>query len=175
MERRTVTTMNSKYVAIALVLLCLLPACFAEESVPPELQVAIFKKVFGYDKSIQEGALKLVVAFNEGSSAAKDQMVKAFKDSGIAVSAAKADQLPGSVSGINVVYVLPGVAGAKQVCQKNSILCITGTPALVESGEASVGLSLLDNKPKIVIHLKELKAEGHDLSANLLQLAKVIQ
>lgn len=168
--------MNSRYLAIALVLTCLLLPSFAEDPlVPPELQVAIFKKVFSYDKSIQEGALKMLVAFSDSSSSAKDQMVKAFKDSGITVTAAKADQLSGSVSGINVLYVLPGVPGARQLCQKNGILCITGTASLVESGEASVGLSLLDNKPKILIHLKELKAEGHDLSANLLQLAKVIQ
>jgi hypothetical protein len=168
--------MNSRCLAIVLVLISLLLPAFAEDSpVPPELQVAIFKKVFGYDKSIQEGTLKMLVAFTDSSAAGKDQMVKAFKDSGVAVSAAKADQLSGSVSGINVMYILPGVSGARQICQKNGILCITGTPSLVESGEASVGLSLLDNKPKILIHLKELKAEGHELSANLLQLAKVIQ
>jgi hypothetical protein len=168
--------MSSRYLGIALVFTCLSLPSFAEElPVPPELQVAIFKKVFSYDKSIQEGSLKMLVAFSDSSSTVKDEMVKAFKDSGINVSAAKGDQLSGSVSGINVVYVLPGVSGARQICQKNGILCITGTPSMVESGEASVGLSLLDNKPKILVHLKELKAEGHDLSANLLQLAKVIQ
>ena len=168
--------MNPRCLAIAPVLACLLLPCFAEDlSVPPDLQVAIFKKVFSYDKSIQEGSLKMLVAFSDSSTAVKDQMVKAFRDSGVIVSAAKGDQLSGSVSGISVLYVLPGVSGARQVCQKNGILCITGTPSLVESGEASVGLSLLDNKPKILVHLKELKAEGHDLSANLLQLARVIQ
>jgi hypothetical protein len=176
LRRRTFSPMNSRCVAIALVLTCFLSPSFPEDlSVPPDLQVAIFKKVFGYDKAIQEGSLKMLVAFSDSSGAVKDQMVKAFKNSGVAVSAAKADQLSGSVTGVNVMYVLPGVSGARQVCQKNGILCITGIPSLVESGEASVGLSLLDNKPKILIHLKELKAEGHDLSANLLQLAKVIQ
>jgi hypothetical protein len=168
--------MNSRYLAITLVLTCLSLPAFAEDlTVPPDLQAAIFKKVFGYDKSIQEGSLKMLVVFSDSSSTVKDEMVKAFKDSGVTVSAAKSDELAGSVSGVSVMYILPGVSGARQVCQKNGILCITGTPSLVESGEASVGLSLLDNKPKILIHLKELKAEGHDLSANLLQLAKVIQ
>jgi len=143
--------------------------------VPPELQVALFKKVFSYDKTIPGGAPKMLVAFTDASAAIKDKVVKAFKDSGMTVSAAKADQLSDSVSGVNVLYITPGVSGANQICQKNGILSITGSPLLVESGEASVGLSVQDNKPKIVVHVRQLKAEGHDLSANLLQLAKLIQ
>lgn len=143
--------------------------------VPPELQAAIFKKVFSYDKTIQGGEAKMIVAFTDASAGIKDQVVKAFKDSGITVSAVKADQLSGSIGGINVVYIAPGVSGVKQICQKNGILTITGSPSLVEAGEVSVGLSVMDNKPKIIVHLKQLKAEGHELSANLLQLAKVIQ
>jgi len=168
--------MSSRYLAIALGFCCLSLPCLAEDMpVPPELQVAIFKKVFNYDKSIQVGAVKMLVVFTDTSAGIKDQVVKAFKDSGVPVTAAKADQMSGSLEGINVLYIAPGVSGAKQVCQKNGILSITGNPSLVESGEASVGLSVQDNKPKIVVNLGRLKAEGHDMSANLLQLAKIIQ
>jgi hypothetical protein len=168
--------MSSKYLAIALVFYCLLLPCAAGDMpVPPELQVAIFKKVFSYDKTIPNGAPKMLVAFTDTSAAIKDQVVKAFKDSGVIVTAAKADQLSGSVDGVNVLYITPGVAGAKQICQKKGILSITGSPSLVESGEVSIGLSVQDNRPKIVVHMGQLKAEGHDLSANLLQLAKIIQ
>ncbi|MBN1568303.1 MAG: DUF4154 domain-containing protein [Acidobacteria bacterium] len=168
--------MRSKYLAIVLVVFCLLlPSVAGDMPVPPELQVAIFKKVFNYDKSIQGGSPKMLVAFTDNSAAVKDQVVKAFKDSGVNVSAAKADQLSSSVAGVNVLYITPGVSGTKQICQKNGILSITGTPSLVESGDVSVGLSVQDNKPKIVVHLGQLKAEGHDISANLLQLAKIIQ
>lgn len=143
--------------------------------VPPNLQAAIFKKVFSYDKTIEGLNPKILVAFTDESAEVKDKVIKAFKDAGVTVSAVKAEQLSASVSGINVLYIAPGVSGAKQICQKNGILSITGSPALVESGEVSVGLSVLDNKPKIIVHLKQLKAEGHELSAKLLQLAKVIQ
>ena len=152
-----------------------LPAFTGDATLPPDLQVSIFKKVFGFDKTIQPGTLKLVVAFTDSSAALKDQVVKAFQESGVPASAAREEQLSGSLNGVNVLYLTPGVSSAKQICQKNGILSITGTPSLVESGEASVGLSVLDNKPKIVVHLKQLKAEGHELSANLLQLAKLIQ
>ncbi len=168
--------MSSRYLAIALTLFCLSLPCMAQDMpVPPELQVAIFKKVFNYDKSIQVGAVKMLVAFTDTTAGVKDQVVKAFKDSGVPVSAAKADQLAGALEGVNVLYITPGVPGAKQICQKNGILSITGSPSLVESGEASVGLSVQENKPKIVVNLGRLKAEGHDMSANLLQLAKIIQ
>ncbi len=168
--------MKSRYLAIALAVLCLsLPVRAQEMPVPPGLQVAIFTKVLNYDRRIQGDAPRMLVAFTDNSAGVKDQVVKAFKDSGISVSAVKADQLQGSIGGINVLYVMPGVSGTKQICQKNGILSITGVPSLVESGEASIGLSVLNNKPRIIVHLKQLKAEGHELSANLLQLAKVIQ
>jgi hypothetical protein len=168
--------MRSIYLAIALVFCSLLSPCLAEDMpVPPELQVAIFKKVFNYDKTIPGGAPKMVVAYMDSSAAVKDQVVKAFKESGVAVTAVKADQLAGALEGVNVLYIAPGVSGTKQICQKNGILSITGIPSLVESGEVSVGLTVVDNKPKIVVHLGRLKAESHDMSANLLQLAKIIQ
>lgn len=168
--------MISKCFAIILVFSCLmLPALAQDMPVPTELQVALFKKVFGYDRKIQEGAVKILVSYTDTSAGVKDQVVKAFKDAGLTVSAAKADQLPASIVGVNVLYVTPGVSSVKQICQKNGILSITGVPSLVESGEVSVGLAVMDNKPKIIVHLKQLKAEGHELSANLLQLAKIIQ
>jgi hypothetical protein len=168
--------MNSRYFAIVLILVCVsLPLKAQDMPVPLDLQVAIFKKVFSYDKTIQAGSPKMLVAFTDNSADIKDQIVKAFKDSGMVVTAVKADQLAGSLGNINVVYITPGVSGVKNLCQKSGILTITGVPSLVESGEASVGLSVIENKPKIIVHLKQLKAEGHELSANLLQLAKVIQ
>jgi hypothetical protein len=167
--------MRLKFFVVAVFFSSLLLPSFAQEMpVPPELQVALFKKVFGYDKKIQQSALKMLVVFTDASAGVKDQIVKAFKDSGVAVNAVKSDQLTDSIAGVNVLYIAPGVSGAKQICQKNGILSITGMPSLVESGEASVGLSVLDNKPKIIVHLKQLKAEGHELSANLLQLARII-
>ena len=168
--------MRFKYLAIALVFYCLLlPSIAGDMPVPPELQVAIFKKVFNYDRTIPGGVPNLLVVFTDTSAAVKDQVVKVFKNSGIAVRAAKADQLSDSVGGVNVLYVLSGVSGAKHICQKNGILSITGSPSLVESGEASIGLSVQNNRPKIVVHMGQLRAEGHDLSANLLQLAKIVQ
>ncbi len=167
--------MRSKLFISMLFFSCFALSAFAgDAAIPPDLQVSIFKKVFGFDKAFQTGSLKLVVVFNDSSAAAKDQLVKAFQNSGIAATAVREEQLSSSLSGVNVLYVSPGVQ-SKQICQKNGILSITGTPSLVESGEASVGLSVLDNKPKIIVHLKQLKAEGHELSANLLQLAKLIQ
>jgi hypothetical protein len=168
--------MRLRFLAIVLSFCCLLLPCLAQDMpVPPELQVAIFKKVFNYDKTIPGGAPKMLVAYTDSSAAVKDQVVKAFKEAGVSVTAAKADQLAGALEGINVLYLAPGVTGVKQICQKNGILSITGVPSLVESGEASVGLAVVEAKPKIVVHLGRLKAEGHDMSANLLQLAKIIQ
>jgi hypothetical protein len=163
-----------RFLVIAAMTFCLVSPSLGEEVIPPDLQASIFKKIFGYDKTIQPGALKIVVVFTDGSADLKDQILRAFQNSGISATAAKADRLASAINGANVLYLTSGIQSTKQLCQKNGILSITGIPSLVESGEASVGLSVVDSKPKIVVHLKELRSEGHDLSSYLLQLARII-
>jgi hypothetical protein len=144
--------------------------------VPPELQAAIFKKIFTYDRTLQaKPRWAVLVVFNASSAPLKAQIVKAFYEAGVQTSEARADQAESAISDAAVVYLAPGVDQLKDLCRKHGVLSITGVPSIVERGGASVGLGLADGKPRIIVHLQQLKAEGHDLSANLLQLAKVIQ
>jgi hypothetical protein len=148
----------------------------AQGTVPPDMQASLFKKIFAYDKKLAETAeLKVVVAFSEVSSSLKDDIVKAFQSIGISARAAKVDQLAANLGGVDAVYLFADAASAKAICKKNQILSITGASSLVESGNAAIGIGVEDKKPKIVVHLKELKEEGHEVSAKLLQLAKVIE
>jgi len=142
---------------------------FAQE-VPANLQAALFKKIFAFDKTLQsKGNVEVVVLSGDGSG---DAMVSAFKDAGVNAKAVKGDQVPG---GAAVVYVMPGVSSPKQVCAQKGILSISGVAANVESGKVSIGIGTEGGKPKIIIHLAQLKAEGQELSADLLKIAKVIQ
>ncbi|RPI20120.1 MAG: DUF4154 domain-containing protein, partial [Acidobacteria bacterium] len=63
----------------------------------------------------------------------------------------------------------------RQIFQKNRLLSITGLPQLVERGDVSIGLALQDSKPKILVNMSQLRAEGHEVASNLLQLAQLIQ
>jgi len=146
-----------------------------EMPVPAEMQASLFKKIFAYDKKLSlEAEIKVVVAFADSSAGMKDEIVKAFQGAGISAKALKMDQLPGNLGDVSAIYLTSGSGPVKSVCQKSQILSITGIPSLVESGAAAIGLGISESKPKIVIHLGELKAEGHEVSAKLLQLAKVI-
>jgi hypothetical protein len=147
-----------------------------EMPVPPGMQASLFKKIFGYDKKLSTlTELKIVVAYAEASAASKDELVKAFQDVGISAIALKADQVAANLGDTSAVYIASGAASAESVCRKNHILSITGIPSLVENGTAAIGLGVVEGKPKILVHLGKLRAEGHEVSAKLLQLARVIE
>jgi hypothetical protein len=145
-----------------------------EMSVPPDLQAALFKKIFGFDKTLS-GMPKVLILYSDGSAGVKDQLIKSFSGVGITAVGVKADQLAGSLGAGTVVYVAPGVSSPKGQTGSKNVLSISGVTSLVENGSVSVGLGTEGGKPKIIVHMGQLKAEGHELSADLLKLAKVIQ
>lgn len=150
-------------------------ALFAQGTVPPDMQAAIFKKVFGYAKSIANPEeVTVLVAADNPSSGPVQEIVKAFKDVGLTAKAVPSGDLTKTVAAKSVVYVLGSPAVAKGVCERNGVMSITGNVSLVEGGDIAVGLAVEGGKPKIVVHKARLSAERQELSAKLLQLARVI-
>jgi hypothetical protein len=72
-----------------------------------------------------------------------------------------------------VVYVCPGVVPPKSLFNKFRVLSISGVPAFAKSGQVSIAMAAVEGKPKVIVHMGQLKAEGHDLSADMLKLASV--
>ena len=70
---------------------------------------------------------------------------------------------------------LPAAAQLAYGPTSQSILSISGVPELAEKGEVSVALGIENDKPKIIVNLERAKSEGHQLSADLLKLAKIIK
>ena len=146
--------------------------------VPAKVQAAILKKILVYDKSLQgkEGRIKLVVV--GGEKALADEIASAFREVGVTVDEAKVDELLGKLDDATIVYVMPGVptAPVKRVLAEKKALSVTGLPTMVEKGDVAVGIGLRDDgKPQIIVHLLQLKAEGHEFSAEMLKLAKVVR
>ncbi len=153
--------------------------CFAETltaqrmAVPANLQSAIFKKIFAFDKTLQEkGRIEVAVIY--GDAAAKDAIVAAFNDLGIPAVPVRSDQAGSSIGSATVVYVAPGGVPPKQLCINNQILSISGVATFVENGQVSIGLSVEGGKPKILIHRSQLKAEGQELAKEILSMAKIL-
>jgi hypothetical protein len=143
-------------------------------TVPANLQAAIFKKVLGFDKTLQaRGRIEVAVVY--GDVAAKDAIIEAFNDLGISAVPLRSDQALLNIGNATVVYVAPGGIAPKQLCAKNRVLSISGVSSFVESGQVSIGLSVEGGKPKILIHRGQLKGEGHELAEEILNMAKIIQ
>jgi hypothetical protein len=149
-----------------------LPA--ATSTVPPEMQAFLFKKLLAYDY-VLKGSIKILVAHANNEPAAKE-LFDAFKRTGLDVQMAQTQDLEKSVDEINVVYFLPGAdtPSSRSLCEERKILSITGTKEAVENGFVSIGLGINEGKPQIVVNLKRVKAEGHQLSSQLLVVSKVL-
>ena len=78
--------------------------------------------------------------------------------------------------GISVLYIAPGNArnlgNILQLSQELHLTTATGVPDYVRRG-ASVGLTLAQDRPQILINLQSSKAEGSEFTASLLRLEAV--
>lgn len=161
-----------------LLMLLAIPASLAAAmGVPAKLQAAILQKVFAYDRALAGGNARVLVVHPDGSPGQRDEIVRAFVDNNVKVSSAKAGDLRKEIGGATVVYVLPGVdtESVGSLCAANKVLSVTGDLAMFESGAAAVAVGVEEGKPKIYVNLKRVRAEGHELSAELLKLAKVTE
>lgn len=162
---------------IAVVMAVALPAPGA--SIPVLLQATLFKKVLHYDRTV-EGAMAsspaIVVVHPEGG---EDSSVReAFTKNGFTVREARAKDIEGQLAGAVAVYLVQGAQGeaVQALCEKHHVITLAGTSAPAEQGRVSVGLGVKDDgRPQLIVNLRRVKAEGHELSSQLLALAKVIQ
>ncbi len=142
-------------------------------AVPANLQAAIFKKILGFDKTLQSKG-KIEVAVVYGDVAVKDAITEAFKDLGISAVPLKSELASANLNGASVVYIAPGAAPPRQLCIREGVLSISGVASLVEKGQVSIGISVEGGKPKILIHKGQLKSEGHELSEDILEMARIV-
>jgi len=165
-------------------------------SVPEELQVSIFLKILTYDRSLGErvkDTIRIgVLCFPEDAQSKKNkeaiiESLKLNKDKTIngipfnfieiEFSSEKKLEEVTKEKRINVLYVTSNgsdiIKRILPITQARKILTITGRVDYVNQG-ISVGLTVKEEKPQVVINLPSAKAEGSDFSANLLRLCKVI-
>lgn len=148
-----------------------------ELSVPPEMQAAIFKKIFGYDRVLSVAAPRVRIAYAPEFAAAAKELARAFDTAGVPAEYAVLEQAH-QLGATNVLYVLASAVPAplRESCAKAKALSISSFPALAERGEVSVALKMKANgRPEIIVHMGRLGAESHELSASLLALARVIR
>ena len=145
--------------------------------VPLDLQAALFKKIFEYDRTLQDRGAVLVAVVGPPDSPVSDEVVSAFSAAGLSAERIDPSSLEKRLLDVAVVYVTPGLdfGFLTSFCEKNGLLSISGVPEFVARGDVAIGVGIKDQKPEIVVHLRRVKAEGHDLAAGLLEVARVIR
>jgi hypothetical protein len=154
-----------------------LPAAAEDMPVPVDLQAALFKKIFEYDRTLQNRGVVLVAVVGPADSPVSDEVVAAFGAAGIRAERVDPSELEKRLPEVAVVYVTSGLdmKFMASLCERNGLLSISGVPDFVLRGDVAIGVGTKDQKPEILVHLRRVKTEGHDLSAGLLEVAKVIR
>lgn len=80
--------------------------------------------------------------------------------------------------GVHVLYVTRGLDDQLDsitvATRQRHVLTVAGLSGFVSRG-ISVGMVTRHGQPRIVLNLAAVKAEGHDVSANLLRLCEVVR
>ncbi len=150
-----------------------------EMPLPPDLQAAMFQKIFLFDKTLPENKEEINILMVHGENAPEimEKLKAEFEGLNLAVTTVKIDELSEKIEEAIVVYVLPGAdpEAVKELSIEKSKLTISGVPAFAEEGHVSIALGLKGESPQIIVNIKQVKTEGHEFSAELLKLAKVIK
>jgi hypothetical protein len=149
----------------------------------PERQGAMFKRVFSYDKELRTGEKIVVIIVAESrASASSETVASAFREKGffpaVVTTGELSDDLTATLTSRSaVLYVMPGVAYAtvKDFAAAKGFLTISGARSLAEEGHVSVSVDVAAGKPEIIVNMPRLQTERHELSSELLNLARVIR
>ncbi len=148
-------------------------------TVPIAMQAAIFSKVLKYDQTLEQrgGDHRVVVATNGNDAEEARKLVQALESLKLDVSVVDSTGLAAKLRGASAVYVFPNAWSPRlsALCNEHKVLSLSGVEQDATNGRVSVALAVVDDKPRIIVHLPKSKAEGHHLSSRLLKLAEVIR
>ncbi len=171
----------------------------AGASLSADGQGEVFKKVLAYDRTFQRGQkIHVFIVGAVKGDGEVEELAGGFRKAGIqativwedeSIELRSGDQIV-VVSGgggvhtdeswtlkSSVVYFLPGieVAAIKQFCTDAGVLSISGTPSFAEAGDVSVSTDSKAGGSQIVVNISRMREEKHELSADLLRIARVVR
>lgn len=180
------------------VLAALAPRALAaqEIAVPVAIQVPILVKILNFDRNLPGRAgdrLVVGVLFQSRyrtSANVAGEVCRTLQDlpagalgalgiSCVAIDLDASSALDSALKRhrVQVLYVSPlravSLGDVTAVSRSAGITTLTGVPRYVETGLA-IGLEMKGERPEIVINLAASRAEGADLTAHLLKLARVV-
>ena len=155
----------------------------AAEMVDPGRQGDMFKRIFSYDKDLRASEKIVVIVVGDARSGGEiDRVAAVFREKGlfpaVVTVADLSDDLTATLTPQSaVLYVMPGVDydAVKEFAEKQGFLSISGVTSLAEAGHVAVSVDIHAGKPEIVVNMPRLTTERHELSSELLNLARVIR
>jgi hypothetical protein len=166
--------------------------------IPAGVQMLLFSKIWMFDRSVAaKGEIVMAVLYQSTfreSAEAKDQVMSAVRADGsltgaIGVDGSKIRCIPvalddvGQISSVlqrvkaDVFYVTEmrgiNILDVVRVSRARHIKTITVVGGYLEAGVA-IGLRVRSDKPVIVVNLRAAKAEGSDLTGQLLKVAMIV-
>ncbi|HWB40157.1 MAG TPA: YfiR family protein [Gemmatimonadales bacterium] len=179
----------------------LAPRCAAAQdvAVPVAVQIPILAKILNFDRKLPErtgGRLVIGVLYQSRyrtSANVADEVCRTLEElpagsfgaleaverACVAIDLDAISTLDSALkrSGVRVLYVSPlravHLEDVAAVSRAARVTTLTGVPRYVETGLA-IGVDMKGERPGIVINLAASRAEGADLAAHLLKLARVV-
>ena len=158
-------------------------------AIPASVQLLLFNKIWMFDRSVHENDQMVMAVLYQStfraSEEAKDQLVEAVRAGGlkircVPVALDDAGNVVNTLERVKAdVFYVTEMRGVNlldvvRVSRARHIKTITVAAGYVEGGIA-IGLRVRNDKPVIVVNLSAAKAEGSDLTAQLLQVSTIIE
>ena len=190
-------TRLATYTATLLSVLLMASSSPVDMAVPIDVQHPLFLKILSYDRKLPArvgSEIVIGIAYQSRyrpSVAARDELARVMETTSVrsvkdipvryvAIELSSSKALAQSIKehGVDVLYVCPLRAFESEAIALQSrsagITTLTGMPDYVEAGLA-IGVDLKDGRPEILVNLSAAKAEGAELSAKLLKLARIVK
>jgi hypothetical protein len=164
------------------------PALGEPSSIPARVQMLLFSKIWMFDRSFAgKDEIVMAVLYQStfrASSEAKDQLVQAVRAEGLKVRCVLValddmEKVPEKLRKVEAdVFYLTEMRGVDirevvMVSRARDIKTITVITRYLDAGIA-IGLRVRSDKPAIVVNLEAARAEGSDLTGQLLKVATII-
>lgn len=145
-------------------------------AIPGRIQAATFSKVFKYSTRLRgTEPIRLLIVYNDGQRRERDELLEAFKNAAVSGFAVSNKELVNKIDSADVVYFLPGLEDHTNLCKQKEKLSISAHTPYTEQGQVSISLGLVQDRPRLFVHLSSLSREGHDLSASILKISQVFR
>ncbi len=141
--------------------------------VPENIQAALLPKVLKFNSNFSDkNPIRLLLVYDNISQKSKDLMIQDL-DQSFDIKAIKLEELYTSIKNTDIVYFMPGLQLAAEICKEHKVLSVSGISQYAENGNVSLAFGLLNNKPKIFINLTSMEQEGQTISSEILRISKV--